>query len=137
MRNYTPASVLLGLILTLSSTTVPAAFDGSKNLVCAAGEVVACTDGPTCMQGRARDFELPSFMVVDFQKNVVRATDDSGHKQVSPIKNVENTDMRIILQGVENHRGWTVAIDRKLGDIVVSTSGPDVSFIIFGACTAL
>lgn len=56
MRNYTPASLLLGLILTLLSTTVPAAFDGSKNLVCAAGEVVACTDGPTCLHGRARDF---------------------------------------------------------------------------------
>ena len=137
MRNYTPALVLLGLILTLSSTTVPAAFDGSKNLVCAAGEVVACTDGPTCMQGRARDFELPSFMVVDFQKNVVRATDDSGHKEVSPIKNVENTEMRIILQGIENHRGWTAAIDRNSGEVIVSTSGPDVSFMIFGVCTAL
>lgn len=55
MRNYT-SSVLLGLIHTLLSTTVPAVFDGSRNLVCVAGEVVAYTGGPSYLHGRVRDF---------------------------------------------------------------------------------
>ena len=128
----------LGVTTTLLSGGASASgFDGTANLVCAAVDVVACTDGPTCMQGQARVFDLPSFMFVDFENKVVRATDESGHKEVSPIRNFEQTKKQMILQGVENHRGWSVAIDRKTGRMTVTSAGPDVSFMIFGSCTAL
>jgi len=141
MRNRTLSSALtLGLGLTtalLSGGASAAGFDGTSNLVCAAIDVVGCTDGPTCMQGQAHVFELPSFMFVDFENKLIRATDESGHKEVSPIKNFEQTEKQMILQGVENHRGWSAAIDRQTGRISVTLAGPDVSFMVFGACTAL
>jgi len=141
MRKRTRSSALalgLGLTATLLSGGASAAgFDGTSNLVCAAIDVVGCTDGPTCMQGQAHVFELPSFMFVDFENKLIRATDESGHKEVSPIKNFEQTEKQMILQGVENHRGWSAAIDRQTGRISVTLAGPDVSFMVFGACTAL
>ncbi len=76
-------------------------------------------------------------MFVDFDKRQVRATDEAGHKEISPIKNMEQTEKQMILQGVENHRGWSASIDRQTGRMIVTSSGADVSFMIFGACTAL
>jgi hypothetical protein len=128
----------LGMTTTLVSGGASAAgFDGTANLICAAIDVVGCEDGSGCVEGRARTFELPGFMFVDFEKKLIRATDESGHKEVSPIKNLEQTEKQIILQGVENHRGWSAAIDRQTGRMTVTSAGSDVSFMIFGACTAL
>jgi hypothetical protein len=128
----------LGLATTLLSTGAAAAgFDGTANLVCAAVDVVGCTNGPVCAQGQAKAFDLPAFMFIDFQNQVIRATDESGYKEVSPIRNLEKTDARLILQGVENHRGWSATIDRSSGAVTVTSSGPDVSFMVFGNCTAL
>ena len=140
-RNRTTSSALaLGLGLTttlLSGGPAAAGLDGTANLVCAAIDVVGCVNGPGCLEGQARDFELPQFMFVDFQQKLVRATAESGRKEVSPIKNFEQTEKQVILQGVENHRGWSAAIDRQTGKMTVTSAGPDVSFMIFGACTAL
>ena len=141
MRMRTRSSALalgLGLTATLLSGGASATgFDGSASLVCAAIDVVGCTDGHVCMQGQAHVFDLPSFIFVDFENKVIRATDESGHKEVSPIKNFEQTNTQMILQGVENHRGWSLAINRQNGRMTVTSAGPDVSFMIFGSCTAL
>lgn len=120
----------------------PGAFaqglDGSQNVVCAAVNVVACAEGPDCVQGLAKNFELPEFMFVDFGAKVVRATGESPHKNVrSPIKNKETTKNQLVLQGVENGHGWSMSIDRTRGTMVATLSGELVSFMIFGACTAL
>ncbi len=141
IRNRLTSTALatgLGLTMSLSSGGVSAAgFDGTSNLVCAAIDVVGCVNGPGCLEGQARSFELPEFMFVDFEKKQIRATDESGHQEVSPIKNSEQTGKQIVLQGIENHRGWSAAIDRQSGRMIVTSTGPDVSFMVFGACTAL
>ena len=141
MRKRIRASALalgLGMATTLlSGGASAAAFDGTANLVCAAIDVVGCVNGPGCMEGQAGTFELPQFMFVDFEKKLIRATGESGHKEVSPIKNFEQTEKQVILQGVENNRGWSAAIDRQTGRMTVTSAGSDVSFMIFGACTAL
>ena len=137
-RRLTSSLLLVLAAAALGASGASAAgFDGSANLVCSTVDVVGCLDGPTCLTARARDFELPDFVFVDFAGQVVRATDESGHKEVSPIKSTESSDKQIILQGFENHRGWTLAIDRANGRMKLTSTGPDVSFMIFGACTPL
>ena len=131
-------ALVLGMTSALMCSGASATgFDGTANLVCAAIDVVGCVDGSGCVEGQARTFELPGFMFVDFEKKLIRATNESGHKEVSPIKNFEKTEKQVILQGVENHRAWSAAIDRQTGRMTVTSAGSDVSFMIFGACTAL
>ncbi len=127
-----------GMITSLMSVVVLAeGLDGNGNVICAAIDVVGCENGPGCVEGSARSFDLPEFMFVDFNNKLVRATKESGHKQISPIKNLEKTESQLILQGVENQRGWSVAIDRQTGRMSVTSAGPDLSFMVFGACTAI
>lgn len=114
-----------------------AGIDGETNLVCATVDVIGCVNGPGCMEGHARDFDLPNFIFIDMDNKLVRATKESGHDQVSPVKNFEKTKSQLILQGVENHRGWNATIDRGNGDMTLTSSGKNVSFMIFGACTKI
>ena len=132
------ATVALGTAGALFAAGASAeGLDGSRNIICSAISVVACSDTPACLQGQARDFELPEFMFVDMTAKVIRATAESPQKNVrSPIKNAETTGTQFVLQGIENGHGWTVAIDRKTGRMRASLSGELVSYMIFGACTA-
>ena len=125
----------LGLTAMLLPAAVSAAgLDGKSSLVCAAVDVVGCKNGPGCMEGTAKGFGMPQFMFVDFKNQKVNATDESGIDIVSKIRSLEITEQQIILQGIENHRGWSATIDKTNGNMTVSSTGSDVSFMIFGAC---
>jgi len=131
-------AVLLGITLFASSSVnAKGKIDGSSNLICAAFDVMACTDGGHCRRGEARAFDLPEFMDVDFKKKAVIATYDGGTTTAtSPIKNSEISGNQLILQGVENNHGWSMAIHRESGRMNLSSVGYEVSFTIFGACKA-
>ena len=126
----------LGMAIVLFPAAALAAdLDGKASLVCASIDVVGCANGPGCHEGSADEFDLPQFLFVDFEKQHVHGTDETGIDVVSEVRNSEITEEQIILQGIENHRGWTMTIDRGDGDMTLSSSGAGVSFMIFGACT--
>jgi hypothetical protein len=132
-------SILLTLgfaAMLLPAGVSAAGLDGKTNLVCAAVHVIGCTNGPGCREGTAKSFDLPQFMFVDFKKQEIHATDETGINVVSPIRSSEMTEQQIILQGIENHRGWSATIHRGNGELTVASSGAGVSFMVFGACTA-
>ena len=127
------------LVLALASANHAAAagLDGSRNVLCATQKVVACLDGTRCMQGGPKEFDVPTFLLVDVKKKVVRSHKNGGSDAESPIRNMDKTDKQVILQGVEEHRGWTLAVDRADGSMSLTTVGADVDILIFGACTAI
>ena len=125
----------LGLSATVASVAVSAAaISGKADLVCASVNVVGCTDD-NCLRGQAHTFDMPTFMFVDVKRKLVHGTDESDKEVSSPIKAFEITENAIILQGFENHRGWTLGIERKTGEMTMSATGADVSFMVFGNCT--
>jgi len=136
-----PKGMALGLCL-IGTTFAGGAlaeepYAGKTNGVCAATHVVACTEDFTCMQGGARTFDLPPFLFIDIKKDIIRATEHKSEDVTSPILNKEITENAVILQGRENHRGWTMAIDRTDGTFNLSSTGPDMNFMIVGNCVAL
>lgn len=142
MRNRSFAWVFAAsaMVATSFASTAVAGggMDGSKDIVCAVIDVVACTETGTCMDGTARSFDLPEFLIVDSGKKAIRAAYEAGHKDVSsPVKNMQSSGDHLILQGVENGRGWDIAINAKTGRMSASGVGDSVSFLLFGACTAL
>ena len=88
------------------------------------------------MQGRADSFDLPGFVVLDAEKKVMRGSYESGNEAVSPVKNMERNGNHLVLQGVENSRGWDIAINAKTGLMSAAVVGDAISFLVFGACTA-
>ena len=105
-------------------------------MVCAVVSVVACGEAHACYHGLAKQFNLPEIMIVDMSAKQVRGTAESGLKQDSPIRHAESTGSQLVLQGVENGHGWSMAIDRASGRMATVLSGELVSYMIFGTCTA-
>ena len=134
----TRAATLAGMVLFASGTAVAEeAYDGTSNFICATQGVMACVDGAICSKGQARDFDMPDFMMVDFKGKVIRAFYDGDKEATSPIKNMEKSGSQLILQGVENDHGWSVAVHRESGRMNVGVAGSEVSFTLFGACQVL
>ena len=138
---FVTATIFLGITLIHSgSVNAKDAFDGSNNLICAAFDVSACLDSGVCTRGEARTFDMPEFMGVDFKKKVIHATyDGESEKDTadSPIKYSEISGTQLILQGVENDHGWTMAINQQNGRMNLAVVGDAVNFSIVGACTVL
>lgn len=135
-RSLSAVGLALAVLLPAHGA-IAAGIDGKRNLVCANVHVNACLHGRDCMQGGVESFGLPAFLFIDVKKKLVRGTDESGIDEVSPISNLETTDKQYILQGIENHRGWTIAINRNDGSMSLTSSGQDVSFQVAGSCTAI
>jgi len=131
------ASIIAATSLLATESSSAAELDGTGNIVCAAMNVVACVDDATCIQGTAKSFDLPGFVILDTQKKVMRAAYESGHKGTSLVKTIERSGEHLILQGIENGRGWNIAVNTKSGDMSGALAGEGVSFLIFGSCTAL
>ncbi len=122
----------------VSPGALAAGFDGKSNLVCAATDVVACAERLGCMEDRASTFELPDFMYVDFKGKVVHARSaDAKSKVESAFRSLDTSERSLVIQGIENHQGWTLSVDRGSGRMTTSVSGGPVSYMIFGVCTAI
>ena len=56
---------------------------------------------------------------------------------MSAIKSIEHIDGKMIMQGSENGRGWTIVVSEKTGKMSATISDDQVGFVIFGASTTL
>lgn len=142
MHNKKHTWALLAFIISTMpfiSTEVSAdgGLDGSKDIVCSVQNVMACVNERACVQGIASEFELPEFIILDIKKKILRAAYESGHKEISPVKKLEKNGQHLILQGVENSRGWDIAINTKTGRMNGAGVGDALSFLVFGTCTSL
>lgn len=126
------------LALCLSMTFIqPAAaqFDGSEPLLCAVTQTVECEADRECHPVTTEMARIPVFLKINFEKKIISATEESGRTDVSTIKNFERVDDRLILQGAENGRGWTMVISEETGEMSATVSDEEVGFVVFGACT--
>ena len=134
---------LIGLIICIFALPAVAGdFDGSKPLLCAVIDIVECGPGGNCQRLAAEDVGIPRFLKVNFKAKKITATQASGSKKSTTIKNSEHVDGKLILQGAEDGIegvrdgvGWSIAIAEDTGSMVLSASGDDVGFVVFGACT--
>lgn len=138
LKRLNTAALFGTLLLASGAANAATEFDGSSNLICATFGITACLDGITCTRGEARTFDMPEFMTVDFEKKSIHADYDGGVKTAdSPFKNFESTENQLIIQGVENNHGWTLAIHRDNGRMSLAAVGDELTFTLFGACKAL
>ena len=131
------AAALAALIGATGASAEDPMITGKQNVICASQNIIACVDDAVCMQGKPGTFDMPTFMFVDVKTKAIRAVEADGSTVISPIKTHEVTEQSAIMQGYENHRGWTLAVDKMDGSFTLSATGPDINFMIMGACTQL
>lgn len=110
-------------------------FDGSAPLLCAVVETFDCAENSDCQQGTAHSIDIPQFLRVNFKTKTI-VGDRVGEKTRSAkIDNMEYLNKRLILQGTQNGRGWSIVIT-ETGNMTITASDDQVGFVVFGACTS-
>ena len=133
----------LGVAAVLGlSPGAQSAVDGTEPVICAAANILECVPDGTCQRVDAEDAGIPRFFRIDFEAKRITRTRPNGDDISSQIERSESVDGRLILQGAEDGFegvsdgiGWSVSIDEEAGDMVITGSGEEVAFVIFGACT--
>jgi hypothetical protein len=134
--------IMVTIISLFSFPAVAGDFDGSKTLICAVMDLVECQPGGKCQQVTAEEVGLPQFLKINFKEKIISATHADGNNRRTPIENLEKIDGKLIIQGAEDGIegvrdgvGWSLAISEETGKTVLTASGDEVGFVIFGACT--
>ncbi len=135
-----------GLVLVLVTqplTLLADPFDGSKPFLCATVDVQECVPTKGCQRVNADAAQAPRFIKVDLGKKTLSARFAGGERN-SSIERHESVDNKLMLQGIEDGyegerdgMGWTLSVSKDQGDMVLTGSGDNVGFVIFGSCTRL
>ena len=134
MRKFSIMPMAIGICILISVT--PAfSLDTSSSLLCSVINVAECSTTDGCFESTAATFGLPQFVEIDFEKNMIRAVGEGQEVKKSKIKNLEQLESSIVMQGVENGRSWTVVIGNR-GAMTATVSESDLGFVVFGACIA-
>jgi hypothetical protein len=118
----------------ITNSTEGAQFDGSRTLICALIEIHECAPGGDCQRVRAEDINIPQFFTIDVKTNKIQGTNPDGTVRSTAIERLEHVSGKLILQGGEEGKGWTLAIDEKTGKMSLAIAGEEAGFVIFGAC---
>lgn len=122
------------IVITIFLFAKPAfSLDTSSSLLCSVINVAECSTIDGCFESTAATFGLPQFVEIDFEMNMIRAVGKDQEGKESKIKNLEQLESSIVMQGVENGRSWTVVIGSR-GAMTATVSESDLGFVIFGAC---
>lgn len=132
---------LIALAMSWGGAAGASSFDGSQPLLCASATVIECLRVEGCRLVPPEAIAAPHFMRVDFSAKTLTASGPGDAQKSSAIERSETVDGKLILQGAEDGvegvrdgLGWTIAISQDTGKMVLTASGDDVAFTIFGSC---
>jgi len=134
--NKLTMAALAGLVgVGAASAATASDYDGSKPLVCAAIEAVACRPEVECKRGTAESLGLPQFFWFDIAAKTVAEKGLDGQTRSTAIQTVSRGPTQMILQGSKDNLGWTGVISKASGKLTLTGSDGKVAMAIFGACT--
>lgn len=116
-------------------TAVAGDFDGSKPMICAASQAIACQANAECKQDTVENLNIPQFFWVDAVAKTVGERDPDGQVRSASIQSVSQSDAFLILQGSKESMGWSATISKTSGKLTVTASKGTSAMIVFGACT--
>jgi hypothetical protein len=124
----------VGIWLAPHQAAAAGKYDGSVPLLCVPLAVTECGAEGECQRSTAQNVNLPQFFRVDLKAMAIRAIEENRE---SAIRAVDHLNGKMLLQGVQGERGWTLMIAEDTGQMSATISGDGEGYVIFGACTLL
>ena len=132
--------IFLGL-----SATAAADFDGKKPLLCSTVTVNECVPGGSCTLVQRGEVGAPDFFRIDVRKKTITGTAAGAERPTNKVDTSAILGDSLFLQGKaradedtpEDALAWSVSVNQETGDMVLTASGDEVAFVIFGSCLAL
>ncbi len=108
---------------------------GVDRLLCAPGYVTACTSDGQCESGPPENWDLPEFIEVDLDNEMLSTTDSYGEDRTTLIEHLSRRDGLIFLQGVQGENAFSIIITEITGDMSIAIATEGETATSFGACT--
>ncbi len=120
-------------------------FDGSKPLLCASVSLNECLPDADCESVTADNINAAEFFRIDVKKKTIVVSARNQSRAPQKIESSSKTDDLLVIQGSNNGiegvredgLAWSIAIDKISGKMVLTASGDEVGFVVFGACTVI
>ena len=137
---------IIGLCIFLGlSATAFADLDGSDPLLCSVVNVNECVPDGTCEKVSPRDVNAPDFLRIDVRKKTVTGVAVSVDRTPNKVDSAKVVGDKLYDQGqfegaegvYEDGLAWSMAIETDTGEMVLTASGDEVAFVLFGNCIAL
>ena len=127
------------LFMSVATLTASAAFaddiTNADRILCSATKVAVCFESSECVDMLPFEINMPQFIVVDEKKMTISTTKASEENRSTPIRLFERKEGKIIFQGIEQERAFSVVIDEEFGLLTGSVARDGVSVSVFGSCT--
>jgi hypothetical protein len=114
-----------------------AGLDGTAPVVCAASKTFDCASDGECVADAPEAINLPRLIRLDFAAKKAFTKRASGEERVAPISLQELQEGELILQGIQNGYGWSMAISLESGDMSLAITGGGAGMVVFGTCMGL
>ena len=133
----------LGIVMA-ASVAGAGDFDGTRPLLISVIRVVECTPDAACREVTPASVDLPQFLKIDFANKTIGPAAADDETPATAIERQEVVDGKLMLQGAEDGYanlkdglGWTLTISEETGRVVLTASGDQVAFVVFGASLPL
>ena len=121
------------LLLATAGSAAAAGFDGKSVLECTPASASQCDTAAACESVTLEEIGVPGPVRVDFKGKKLSSLDG---QRTSPIRSVEINETVLIVQGSQNGRGWSIAIDRASGAMSGTIAESAGAFVLAGTCAA-
>lgn len=146
MKSKRAMNVSIGFGAACCLLGIAPATQASPEILCSSMSVVECGVVAPCEKTSALAFEtdVPLFLRLNLNEKKVETVWSSDLEQTTDIRGMFRDDGLLLLQGIEPARpgegsalGWTISIDESNGKMVITASGRDEGYTLFGACTPI
>lgn len=127
-----------GFVVTvLGSSAILRADDlrGSDRFLCSAIQATACFVDGDCVMDVPANLNVPQFIVVDVKAKRLATTKASAENRATAIEHVRRENGKIILQGYERERAFSIVIHEESGDLSAAVAQDGRGVAVFGSCT--
>ena len=131
MRALLASGALVGVALSPWAATA-APLDGSMPMLCAVHQLMDC-EVDNCERTSVEEAQVPPFVRIDVQKRLLSSVDGA---RTSPISQMNRTNGRLMLQGMQNQRVWGIVINEQSGRMWATLGEDDGAIVLSGACIA-
>jgi len=110
------------------------AYCAEAPLLCALNQAIECGAETGCVNRSVESVNLPPFVHVDLEKKQISAFGNSETQQTTVIEKVAPFAGKVILQGAEKGRGWSIDMAKDSGKFTAAIADDRAGFVIFGTC---
>lgn len=135
MTHRITAIVVTILVLAAANVATADDLEGAKALLCAPSQATVCSPADGCETGPLWKWDIPTFILIDLENQMLATTKASGLDRKTPIQNMERVGGEIFIQGTEFGRAYSFVINEAAGFASFAVVMTEMTITAFGACT--